>query len=428
MTFPRLCLALASLLVAACSSSVDSQSSNDHPTPAPTPTPTPAADLKDACQELAKARELHDQRCGAQAWSNEARAAEIDACVELGSRPSIVVDLAQAAVCAAAIPGSWCGDGDPSIDHACAYLHGTAAVGGSCQDSAQCVSGLCVSGTAGGACGVCAATVGLGGACDDTHVCDFTGDTRLTCTAGKCVLQGTPPGGACTSYGGLNDCIGGYYCKPNSPNQGVDGTCVARPTTGNACDPTLAPCIETDACVGAGGTSVCKPKTIAATGMPCDAAASCKEGDVCASTGPASGVCKTPSEHVAAGSACDQVDRCAPGLVCGDAQKCLATNATVGAPCPCAGDLACVGGACVARAVGVVCHGVTGGECGRDLYCKVTMPPSEMLLGTCAPRVPPGGDCSFASSFEQNDICMAPYFCGSVTGRCEVEDPVCTAP
>src|SRR5205085_535635 len=99
---------------------------------------------------------------------------------------------------------------------------------------------------AGASCGFCVSQVGPGEACDGEGVeCVF----GYTCASSACAPVGTAPGGACTTYGGLDDCIDGYYCKPNDPTSGgVDGTCSPGPGTGGACGFGM-PCLSTDACV-----------------------------------------------------------------------------------------------------------------------------------------------------------------------------------
>lgn len=377
----------------------------------------PVASPQQACARITAAFEQQATRCGASPWPADVRAAQVKACVEVGSLPGLTFDYARVDQCVAAVPALMCSDypGPAACDPMSpeGYLRSALALGDPCFESVQCPDKLCVGGQTAGSCGSCMATVGPGAACDATHECA----AGFACDSATCVSTGTKPGGKCTTYGGQNDCVAGFYCEPVSPNDGIDGTCSPRPKTGEACDSGV-PCAPTDACAG----GICATLVHVARGGACDGVARiCDDPATCFE-----GACAAPSEHVGEGQPCnDARDRCLPGLDCVQGGTCAKPATSAGAPCPCGAGLACVDGACLAQKVGMKCYGLAGASCGPELYCKGWgSGGAGSQAGVCALRVEPGASCATATQMELYDVCFAPYFCAS-SGLCEVTYPAC---
>jgi hypothetical protein len=404
MTYRSALALLPAFFALACSSTVTPPVDNK---PKPT-TSTHQDTVEEACEKLTVAQEDFKARCNNGSWSATAHAIDKQGCIERATRPLVTLNHDKASACVKALGDAIC-DVGVSPDSVCDYLDGTSAVGGPCQDGEQCAAGECYGD--GATCGRCLLTVNVGEACDDTHRCSAS-----TCDAGECVPNGTPPGGKCTAYGGLNDCVPGYYCKILNPNMGVDGTCQPRVTAGQYCDNETV-CIETATCDYSNAGGICRTLSKVVAGQHCDVAAQCSDGSYCDAD-----ICQFPYAHVQAGQACDYVNLCVSGLSCTNMSVCVPESTTPGAPCPCGDGLACVDKQCLAREVGMKCYGPAGDSCGPNLYCK-GWDGSVNNPGTCQPRLTPGQDCSGAAYSEQ-DICFFPYYC-SDAGRCEFAPQVC---
>jgi hypothetical protein len=412
MTLKPFVLASFLLPLLACTSTVSTGSSGN-PSPAPTTTTEPATPIsaEQACTSVFAAIEQRETHCGQGPWSPEVRAARVGACVAHGTLSGVKADPARVAACVAALPSTMCLDARPI---ACeqtgsgAFLVGTIATGGACTDDPQCAGeeAYCGFTVGSGSCGRCVSYVGAGASCNDEHFC--TG--IFACSGGTCVLRGTQPGGACSTYGGVNDCIDGFFCKPNTPDNGVDGTCSPGPKPGEACSFGV-PCSASDACA----SGVCATIEHVAPGAACDKARLCDAPALCFE-----GTCSVPTEHVTEGQPCTgDHDRCVAGLDCD--VTCKKPSTSAGGACPCGVGFTCLAGACQALEAGATCFGP--GVCGPDLYCKGWGAQGNSK-GTCAVRVKPGDSCAAATQMESSDVCLYPYYCGD-SGVCETIWGIC---
>jgi len=127
------------------------------------------------------------------------------------------------AACADAWEARSCADFNERRTPDACLLVGTREVGESCQDDAQCASGLCVA--VGYNCGECAAASEPGAPCSN-------GDCPLDqwCVDGTCILPGEP-GDSCTTN---DECLGNLACD--------DGVCGPEPGQPGE------PCAHVEAC------------------------------------------------------------------------------------------------------------------------------------------------------------------------------------
>jgi hypothetical protein len=137
-------------------------------------------------------------------------------------------DPEYAAACLAAIGAEACSDllnGSPWPAGCAGLFTGTVATGAPCAADVECLSGLCVQGSADGGCGTCRAPNPL---CHDSWQC-ATGQVCEVETS-HCVTE-VPPGAAGQPCGTNNACQAGSYCNGDvSP-----ATCAVRGSNGGFC-------------------------------------------------------------------------------------------------------------------------------------------------------------------------------------------------
>lgn len=128
---------------------------------------------------------------------------------------------------------------DPVLEGVCdEVLRGTVPQDRPCFSDEECASGSCTV-TAQTCPGKCVAPVAVGGACERTAMCE----TGLSCVSRKCVSPGSQ-GETCSA---AQPCDSDFYCEA--------GTCRAPLTAGNDCDPDGRPCEAHLRCASGGVSS-----------------------------------------------------------------------------------------------------------------------------------------------------------------------------
>jgi hypothetical protein len=346
-----------------------------------------------------------------------------------------------------------------------AETFGFSAPGQSCNNAGECVSspvckdGVCCDSACNGTCQSCTLTPGtcatVRNATDDTctgnNSCDANGQCKLAngracttnsecasaicfngfccgstcagpcygCSSGTCQLlaAGTPsPGCVAYSCGGSANCptsctsdVGcapGYYCN-------AAGSCVARKTTGSACNPSAgADCYQANCGICASGQCVDGFCCNAPCSGPCDVCALAlgATADGTCSFAPA-GYPGVPSCGAytcdgtganCSGASCNSDQLCGAATYCSAQAKCeprkldgATCDVSAGADCLVAGCRACSSGFCVD---GVCCEAACAGSCDS---CSITP-------GKCLPA--PAGSVGAPS--------CATYVCNGTAADC----------
>lgn len=243
-------------------------------------------------------------------------------------------------------------------------------LGAGCLQHSQCASEVCTAATEVGTCGMCVDAQATGAVCEGTQGCG----RNARCEAGVCRSDLAPVGAGCRlgpKGHDEGDCVDEAACVGELTSE--MGTCVARPTLGQAC-----------------------------AGLPeCVRGARCELG-VCAAR-----VLRGEGES------CDRLE-CAPGLFCNEARLCAVATLTEGMQC--SGlevDDACVPGlycfwtpegdpeaprTCLALPVeGEIC---LERHCAPGFYCEENEAPG--VWERCVPRREDGEACgSRAEAFAQ---------------------------
>lgn len=238
---------------------------------------------------------------------------------------------------------------------------GQVPVGGACTRELACADGTCVIGAE---CpGTCVA-VAAGGTCATASQCE--GD--LGCIGGRCAARHNA-GEACMRR---TDCVAPLTC-------GLDGTCAAPPTLGEACRTSAGGdlCGGDFVCRDVGGSTQCAAG--AAPGAACSGSNPCAPGGRCVM-----GACVATA---AAGQPCTSSDGCIALHACSSGTCTALPTATLGGACttdmPCV-EGACVSGVCTLLEAGAMCDAATQfGECRGECTARVCQ----------APRAS-GADCS----------------------------------
>jgi hypothetical protein len=272
---------------------------------------------------------------------------------------------------------------------------GTLAPGEGCFADVQCDSGYC-GGNIFETCSVCKRARAVGESCGETTDLCVEG----LCMGGTCQLTGKKLGEDCIDYAG-GDCQSTLYCKRNDPAH-IEGKCAPRGQAGASCG-ALNDCADVLSCQAGvcvllaadgagcsdnamcssswcnGGTCTTKPTGLTegegcSVGF-CRADLLCNQNQVCATPtylpeGAAcmsasfpevmcepglfcdgAGVCRPDPQP---GEFCTPFASCASGAVCvgfdaADLTKSLCVKrGSAGEACPCADELTCVSGVCVA--------------------------------------------------------------------------------
>lgn len=241
--------------------------------------------------------------------------------------------------CAATFASKPCGA--MFSDPACQAAPGKLPDNSPCLSSEQCASGRCPQTYAVGdggivtsvsTCGVCTPTIAVGDACDPQGAVQCISGV-LWCRANVCMA---------VVLGDLTaDCANGLDCKSGACN---GGECYAPASVGGVCKPGEecvggATCVDGTCTALVGEGKACTRNGVCAASLVCDLS---------------SGLCKK-AVFVAAGEACDEVNRCAVGgcmLTSETAGTCPAVIAD-GAPCDetslsatCDFSASCINGTC----------------------------------------------------------------------------------
>ena len=263
--------------------------------------------------------------------------------------------------------------------------------------------------------------------CPARSDCTTVGAAAPTCIArgarsGLCrgPLRDCDPGLVCGSIGSSCDspaalgepcesrgCIAGASCLVRSPLS--ESRCVADGILNASCRAptgTAAPCDAPLTCRRVDTRSICVQET--ALGAPCDTAAYCAGGGICAPDAMGRSVCTLPgAEGTRCGSAVGQPLPCAAGLRCVD-QFCRRTHASTEA-CDddrgCDAGLSCVAGHCTAPPPGRC--STRGDQCPAGQRC---------VNESCVAAIAIGEACT-------GQGCAAGLTCAPDSNRCEVVAP-----
>ncbi len=226
----------------------------------------------------------------------------------------------------------------------------------------DCTSAACGSHTACGGPRACAPRVAIGGACVEDRSCVAT----AYCDAGSCVARPTE-GQACAR---------GTVCAPGLGCDGDGGSCRPLPALDAPCAfGELGPtCADGLACRDDG---TCGP--LPTEGMTCAAGTMCAPGLGCDFT-PAGSVCIVPRIE---GGACESDRSCAPAYHCGEEGTCTADR-SAGSPCSIGNE--CEGVCGLDASGGLSCRAApaAGDPCGTSDEC----PPDTACLTTHARCIP----------------------------------------
>ena len=309
-------------------------------------------------------------------------------------------------------------------------------VGASCSAAAQCQSGNCVAGAAGGSiccatgcpangalkCGTNSQCAAGGAACVDPFgqncaaaVCLATSPPSLT-PAATCGHDGTCPapptvscagfncsGGSCLStctVGTNAGCAAGYYCSGGN-------SCLLQKTSGLACG-SPAEC-QSGNCVAsaAGGSSIC-----CATSCPANSALKCGNNNQCLAGG--------------AGCADPFGQTCAISVCVGSTPPSVTPAATCGhdGSCPIPAAVPCNGFSCSAGSCATTCTVGTNAGCASGDYCSggTSCLPQKIASANCSASAEcQSGNC-VASAAGGSSICCATSCPASGTTKCGNND------
>ncbi len=258
-----------------------------------------------ACTRLVHVRNGFSTTCSA--WGEPVLddEATIATCVGIATAAGVTVTAGDIASCSAEVCAAGCQTGGlPScVGNAQELLFpgfqkkGTLTAGEGCFTHLQCQSGVCSSGADG--CGQCLTTKQAGEDCSGPL--DVCVGYTVSCANGVCEPSGKKEGEACISYGG-GDCQSTLFCETPDP-QSIDGTCVPRAKSGQACS-------AQDECAAG---LFCKAGSC--TGYLPDGAA-CGPDDLCASSYCVNGACGIPQMGLHVGDDCSAAMVCRDGLEC----------------------------------------------------------------------------------------------------------------
>jgi hypothetical protein len=177
--------------------------------------------------------------------------------------------------------------------------------GVACAFNKQCVSGRCSADLPGGGCGVCLDVRKLGESCGGP---DQSCNDSADCVNGVCKSRKKLLGESCTSGGkGGDPCDDELYCDLPL---GYQGTCAAPVAVGGSCEPSSR-CVKGAYCDESGVCTV--PFADSCEVHPCIAGSFCDVHNACRLA------------TLKAGERCGSVDgepvdnRCEPGTICGNA-------------------------------------------------------------------------------------------------------------
>lgn len=282
-------------------------------------------------------------------------------------------DPARARACLDGLHVAECDPATLDLDRCDAAFVGRVALGGACAHDLGCADGRCIFGES---CpGTCMARA-AGQSCGSHADCE--GD--LACVESVCGVRR----GAGEPCARRTDCAFPLTC-------GMDGTCGAAPSEGDACRVSLGGdlCARDLVCAdGGSGARACVVG--AAAGEACSTARGCAPGGRCVG-----GTCVATVEPLAA---CSSTAQCVWLHACVDGACAPMPTARLGGTCdeerPCV-EGACVDGACVLLGAGAACDdevefGECVGTCRREV-CEAPRGEGEDCAGSAACE--PGLEC-----------------------------------